>query len=49
MKKDCQVRIKKAVKDKLDELDFVKRKETYSQTLETLISFYKAHKDKVTK
>ena len=41
---DCQVRLKQAIKDKLDELEFVKRKETYSETLQTLIAFYDNHK-----
>jgi hypothetical protein len=41
---DCQVRLKKAIKEKLDELEFVKRKETYSETLQTLIAFYNNHK-----
>jgi len=41
---DCQTKLKKVVKDKLDELEFVKRKETYSQTIETLTSFYESHK-----
>lgn len=41
---DCQTKIKKAVKDKLDDLEFVKRKETYSQTIETLMAFYDNHK-----
>ena len=40
----CQTKIKKAVKDKLDDLEFVKRKETYSETIDTLTSFYEAHK-----
>lgn len=40
---DCQTKLKRAVKDKLDELEFVKRKETYSQTIETLTAFYEAH------
>ena len=41
---DCQTKLKKVVKDKLDDLEFVKRKETYSQTIETLTSFYESHK-----
>lgn len=41
---DCQTKLKTAVKDKLDDLEFVKRKETYSQTIETLTAFYEAHK-----
>jgi len=41
---DCQVRLKKAIKEKLDDLGFVKRKETYSETLQTLIAFYDNHK-----
>ncbi|MFH1802669.1 MAG: hypothetical protein ABH864_04420 [archaeon] len=41
---DCQTKLKKAVKDKLDDLEFVKRKETYSQTIETLMAFYEANK-----
>ena len=41
---DCQTKLKRAVKDKLDELEFVRRKETYSQTIETLTAFYESHK-----
>jgi len=41
---DCQVRLKKAIKEKLDDLGFVKRNETYSETLQTLIAFYDNHK-----
>ena len=41
---DCQTKLKRAVKDKLDGLEFVKRKETYSQTIETLTAFYEGNK-----
>ena len=42
---DCQTKLKRAVKDKLDDLEFVKRKETYSQTIETLTAFYEDNID----
>lgn len=41
---NCQTKLRKVVKDKLDDLEFVRRKETYSQTIETLTAFYEAHK-----
>jgi len=44
-KKDCPMRIKKSVKLRLDKLDFVTRHETYSQTIDTLISFYEKKKN----
>lgn len=43
-KEDVQTRLKLSVKDRLDKLDFVKRKDTYSQTIDTLISFYLENK-----
>lgn len=43
MAEDCQTRIKKEVKKRLDELDFVRRKESYSETISTLIDFYCNH------
>ena len=40
---DCQTRIKRRVKEDLQNLDFV-RKDSDSDIVETLISFYKSHK-----
>jgi hypothetical protein len=42
--KDCQTRVKKEVKKRMDKLDFVERKTTDSQIVETLIDFYENHK-----
>ena len=41
----CQTKLREDVKKKLDELEFVKRRETYSKTIETLTSFYEENKE----
>jgi len=40
----CQTKLRRGVKKKLDELEFVKRRETYSKTIETLTSFCEENK-----
>ena len=41
---DCQPKIKRDLKEELDELKFVMRKKSLSEVVETLFLFYKAHK-----
>lgn len=42
-RKDAPMSIRKETKERLDDLDFVK-KISYSKILETLMDFYEAHK-----
>jgi hypothetical protein len=41
---DCQVRIKKLIKQDLENLEFVRKKHSYSQIVNLLICFYKDNK-----
>jgi hypothetical protein len=44
-KKDRSTRVRVSLIKELDELKFVRRKETYSQTIQILVDFYKSHKE----
>jgi len=41
---DCPVKVKKDIKEEIDELRFVMRKKSLSQVIATLLLFYKDNK-----